>query len=167
MSGVERPSARERLVDQIRHAADAEAFSPATVTRIADYIEVEFVVVPREDLPEVEGRGGDRMITAPCRRRDGKTDRACAYLTDDPSDLRGYAAAVLALAEWLDAHPPVDPAVEAIRSAIQGVRLTGDADVDARTLAAAGLRVDTGTGGHAPDAPRWMTGDNESGGHVG
>ena len=77
--------------------------------------ECDAIVIPREDLPE-------RVSPS----TDGKwlwADSWNCLATATPDDARRAARAYLALAEHLDAHPPVDEAkVEALAEVMRGVQ---------------------------------------------
>lgn len=108
---------------------------------LAARIRDQFLVIPRTDLPLVTVHGHGR-ITA-----DGLGGEVSGVETASRN-----ALAWLALAEYLDAHPPIDQAqVNALAAALKDHPMFGlgrpDADLIARDLIATGRVTITPVGG--------------------
>lgn len=104
--------------------------------------ECDAIVIPRTDLPQVKHFPDGRPFA--------ETDRGYGDYTLDPKDtperLRDHARALLALAEYLDAHPPVDAAqVEALTAVLYEATADPD-DIEvpavARRLVERGVRIE-------------------------
>ena len=103
-----------------------------------NFVRADAIVIDRAELPEVEVSdipGGHEVL--------GHT-----YSITEAAVARGYALNLLALAEYLDAHPPTPPVDEAQVEAVNDVLASYVArwrrnDLDlARQLVAWGVRVD-------------------------
>jgi len=101
---------------------------------IADLILRDFIVIPRADLPKVKTDGGVFADSIGWQKRD---------ITDDlPQRARLYAMQYLAIAEYLDAHPPVDEAqVDALAALINEPGDETTADLARRLIASGRVTV--------------------------
>lgn len=102
--------------------------------------ECDVIVIPRTDLPEVKRASrGDRSFSV------GDPNGATTHSAATAEYARERGMGYLAIAEYLDAHPPVDEAqVERIAGLINGVEIDNhdEARRFARRLYANGVRVE-------------------------
>lgn len=106
-------------------------------------VPADAIVIERGDLPEVVVDGAERQLV-----HAGHVER---HRTTDPADVRANGLMILALAEHLAAHPPVDEAqvsaLAEVVAAIGGPPLGGGttplAEDFARRLVERGVRIDT------------------------
>ncbi|QAY70028.1 hypothetical protein [Xylanimonas protaetiae] len=94
---------------------------------------LDAIVISRKDLPPVEYIDGGEQVHA----------NTYVESSENPAQLREYAIALLAMADHVEKHPPVDEEqVKALSTLLWGMSLTADATVLARRLVERGVRVE-------------------------
>jgi hypothetical protein len=117
--------------------AVADYENDRTMTEV-QVVPIDAIVIRREDVPMVRaGRPGSNGVYV--------KDEASRSLDDDPTDVRRLGIALLAIAEYLREHPPVDEGlVREIADLIDEDEHwgeDGDTTTIARRLVERGVRV--------------------------
>ena len=86
-------STRRRLASKINESTDV-LWSNESLGEVTDAILTEFVIIPRDELPEVEDRGGERLLVG----------KYTYPRISTPKGLREEALRRLSVAEYLEGH---------------------------------------------------------------